>query len=480
MLIFPRISRSPIPVSSPLRFTLPVLFLSTLFVSDDYPFFLHNSLSTTFGINCSPSISCHCTQLLSFHTLARSFALIKNSTLLFSSNFELFYKKHPGGVWGSKKRSQMEKREHGELPQLDRHANLHLQWSRKRTNCEHVGSSRMSQRGETVMRKVLFLLMLVPGVLAAHETQEPARPATGGVSGRWVVNTDFYGSTIYFGMELKQEGEKLSGNFDGDKLEGTLKGNTIYFLARDEQGGTDEGKATLQGGAITGTVVFTHTDDPTHPETHKFTAELVPPRRAGVAKRHEFVPTTFSRQFSALNKPVLTIIPGDSVHTTTVDAGGKDEKGVTRVLGGNMDFNEIVEDATVYLPVSVPGALLYVGDGHALQGDGELNGNALETSMDVEFTVDVIPGKRVPGPRVESATHLIAMGLAGSLDDAFRGATANMAQWLTEEYKLTPSEVAQVLGTSAEYKVSEVADRNAGIVLKINKERLKPLASAEK
>ena len=145
-----------------------------------------------------------------------------------------------------------------------------------------------------------------------------------------------------------------------------------------------------------------------------------------------------------------------------------------------MDFNEIVEGATVYLPVSVPGALLYVGDGHALQGDGELNGNALETSMDVEFTVDVIPGKRVPGPRVESATHLIAMGLAGSLDDAFRGATENMAQWLTEEYKLTPSEVAQVLGTSAEYKVSEVADRNAGMVLKIIKERLKPLASAEK
>jgi len=145
-----------------------------------------------------------------------------------------------------------------------------------------------------------------------------------------------------------------------------------------------------------------------------------------------------------------------------------------------MDFNEIVEGATVYLPVSVPGALLYVGDGHALQGDGELNGNALETSMDVEFTVDVIPGKRVPGPRVESATHLIAMGLAGSLDDAFRGATANMAQWLTEEYKLTLSKVGQVLGTSAEYKVSEVADRNAGMVLKINKERLKLLASAEK
>jgi len=446
---------------------------------------------------------------------------------------------------------------------------------------------------EKTMRKVLFLLLFVPGVLRARSAQETARPANTSVSGRWVVNADFYGSTIYFRMELKQEGDKLSGNFDGDKLEGTLKGNNVYFLAKDEQGGTDEGKATLQGGIITGTVVFTHSDDPAHPETHKFTAELVSARRAAAPQRHEFVPITFHRQFSAANKPVLTIAPGDTVHTTTVDAGGTDEKGVTRVLGGNpetgpfyvetaapgdslavhltrvrlnrdwaesddflvgravdsdlavkmkdvgktvrwhldaehgvatpekpaehltryvvplrpmlgcvavapnvaqaapgtgdsgryggnMDFNEIVEGATVYLPVSVPGALLYVGDGHAAQGDGELNGNALETSMDVEFTVDVIAGKRIQGPRVESATQVMAMGLAGSLDDAFRGATANMAQWLTEEYKLTPSEVAQVLGTSAEYKVSEVADRNAGIVLKISKERLKALSSAGK
>jgi acetamidase/formamidase len=146
--------------------------------------------------------------------------------------------------------------------------------------------------------------------------------------------------------------------------------------------------------------------------------------------------------------------------------------------GGNMDFNEIIEGATVYLPVNVPGAMLYVGDGHAAQGDGELNGNALETSMDVEFTVDVIPGKRVFAPRVESATHIIAMGLAGSLDDAFRQATANMASWLTDQYALTPSELAQVLGTSAEYKVSEVADRNAGVVLMIKKERLQSLPPA--
>lgn len=145
-----------------------------------------------------------------------------------------------------------------------------------------------------------------------------------------------------------------------------------------------------------------------------------------------------------------------------------------------MDFNEITEGATVLLPVSVPGALLYVGDGHAAQGDGELNGNALETSMDVEFTVDVVPGKRISFPRMESATQIMAVGLAGSIDDAFRDATANMAQWLADQYKLTPSEVAQVLGTSAQYKVNEVADRNAGVVLKLDKERLQALASAAK
>jgi amidase len=74
----------------------------------------------------------------------------------------------------------------------------------------------------------------------------------------------------------------------------------------------------------------------------------------------------------------------------------------------------------------------------------------------------------------------MALGLGGSMDEAFRDATSNMAAWLTNDYKLTPSEVAQVLGTAAEYEVSEVADRNAGVVLTINKERLQALSPATK
>ena len=426
----------------------------------------------------------------------------------------------------------------------------------------------------------------------SNDQKTPSQPQ-GLLSGRWLVTGDYLGTPLNMSMELAQQGDKLTGNFEGDKLEGTVTGNTVHFLTKDDYGGSGDGTATYRAGTMSGTITVVDGSNPSHPFSVPFTATLGKPHVAGTPKHHEFTPTNFYRQFSPTEEPVLTVAPGDTIHTTTVDAGGTDEKGVPRVLGGNpqtgpfyvesaapgdtlavqftrvrlnrdwavsddaivgrgldsdlavkmkdggkpvrwhldlqagvaspekpgehlvhysvplkpmmgcvgvapdlgsappntgdsgrwggnMDFNEIVEGATVYLPVTVPGALLYVGDGHAAQGDGELTGNALETSMDVEFTIDVLPGKHIPSPRVESSSELIAMGLSGSLDDAFRAATANMADWLMTDYKLTASEVAQVLGSAAEYKVSEVADRNAGIVLKINKERLQSLQAAPK
>ena len=146
-------------------------------------------------------------------------------------------------------------------------------------------------------------------------------------------------------------------------------------------------------------------------------------------------------------------------------------------FGGNMDFNQITEGSTVYLPVFRAGALLYLGDAHALQGDGELTGDALETSMDIEFKVKVIKDTSVHigNPRVEDARYIMSIGLSGSLDDAFKEATSELANWLEQSYKLTPPEIAQVLGTCIEYQVCEVADRNVGVVAKIKKERLDKL-----
>jgi len=143
--------------------------------------------------------------------------------------------------------------------------------------------------------------------------------------------------------------------------------------------------------------------------------------------------------------------------------------------GGNMDYNDVVEGSTVYLEVTQPGALLYLGDGHAAMGDGETTEWGLETSMDVEFSVDVIPGKFISTPRVETTSHIAAVGLAGSIDDAAKMATSGMVQWLEQDYYLTPAESAQVLGSMAEYTISEVPDRNAGVVLRLRKDLLQKL-----
>jgi hypothetical protein len=122
--------------------------------------------------------------------------------------------------------------------------------------------------------------------------------------------------------------------FAGDKLEGTLNGNALHFIARDEDNSTSEFTGVLNGTTITGNVVETDASDPKQKSENGMTAMRAPERPKGPPKRHEFTPTLFFLQFSASNPPVLKIAPGDTVHTTTVDAGGADEHGAKRVLGG--------------------------------------------------------------------------------------------------------------------------------------------------
>lgn len=96
--------------------------------------------------------------------------------------------------------------------------------------------------------------------------------------------------------------------------------------------------------------------------------------------------------------------------------------------------------------------------------------------MDVEFTVEVIKDKRMHTPTVETDQYFETMALAGSLDDAFRDASEALTRLLMDDYKLTPSEAAVVMGSSVEYRISEVADRNAGVVAKLRKDRLAMLS----
>ena len=137
--------------------------------------------------------------------------------------------------------------------------------------------------------------------------------------------------------------------------------------------------------------------------------------------------------------------------------------------GGNMDYNQLREGVTLYMPVFQPGALLFVGDGHATEGDGELTGNALETSMDIEFTVDIIRGKSLGQPRAENSEYVMVSGIGGSLNDALQEATTGMSRWLEDEYKLNPGEIAMVLGSSMRYDIAEVVDPQVHVVAKLSK-----------
>jgi amidase len=141
--------------------------------------------------------------------------------------------------------------------------------------------------------------------------------------------------------------------------------------------------------------------------------------------------------------------------------------------GGNLDYNEVGEGATVILPVYHPGALLFMGDGHALMADGEPTGTGVETSMDVEFSVEVKKNAHVTGPRLETAEYLISLGsqpeFVSSLDRALQVATTDMVRWLTADYQLEPWAAHQLIGAVGKYDVVTVAGTMA---LKIPKKYL--------
>jgi len=409
------------------------------------------------------------------------------------------------------------------------------------------------------------------------------------LNGRYNLTLTVGGTTQYGVLELKQDGTALTGKYRGDDLTGTRQGDVVTFVARDKEGGRSEVRLTIKGRVLSGSEAqFDATNHGTTYLPVTVVAEPAQSLASSAPRRHEFSPTLFHRAFSAANKPVLTIAPGDTVHTTTVDAAGVDEKSAARSLGGNpetgpfyvagvapgdtlaihivklrlnrdwaisddylvrdavnpglavtmkdigktiywhldrakgiatpekpdthlgnyavrlrpmlgcvavapppafaapntgdsgfyggnMDFNEITEGSIVYLQARVPGGLVYIGDGHAVMGDGELNGNGLETSMDVEFRVEVLPNRPTPSPRVESDRQIMALGYEGSLNEALRTATSNMQRWLSTDYALNPSEASQVIGTAAHIRITEAADRNAGVALILDKDVLQTL-----
>lgn len=129
--------------------------------------------------------------------------------------------------------------------------------------------------------------------------------------------------------------------------------------------------------------------------------------------------------------------------------------------GGNVDSNGVAEGVTVLLPVFHGGALIFFGDGHALQGDGELLGTGIETSLDIEFAVAVHKNANLLGPRLVSREEVTSIGsqpeFRSSLDTALQMATSDMLRWLTGQYALEPWATHMLIAMHSRYRVVTLA-----------------------
>jgi len=143
-------------------------------------------------------------------------------------------------------------------------------------------------------------------------------------------------------------------------------------------------------------------------------------------------------------------------------------------FGGNMDAADVREGATVYLPVFHEGALFYFGDGHARQGDGEITGSGLETTMDVTFQFELIKGRRIAWPRIEDADDLMVVASVRPLVDAFRIAQVELIEWLVADYGFEKLEALQVVSQAGHTRVANVVDPNYTVVAKFPKRFLPP------
>lgn len=143
-------------------------------------------------------------------------------------------------------------------------------------------------------------------------------------------------------------------------------------------------------------------------------------------------------------------------------------------FGGNMDSPEVSVGNTVYLPVSVPGAMLFMGDGHAAMGDGEVAGTAVEVALRGRVQVQVIKGKKIGWPRFENNEYIMTVGAYRPLDDALRIAFTELVGWIHNDYGLSEMDAYELLSEVAEIHLNEMVDPNYVVVAKINKKYLPP------
>ena len=140
-----------------------------------------------------------------------------------------------------------------------------------------------------------------------------------------------------------------------------------------------------------------------------------------------------------------------------------------REFGGNVDCKEFVAGTSLFLPVFVPGANFSAGDGHAVQGDGEVCLTALETCLKGTFELALRKDMKLAMPRAITPTHYITFGLDPDLDDAAKQALRDMIAWLVQLGGWTPSEAYVFCSLACDLHVTQTVDGNKGIHAMVNR-----------
>lgn len=138
-------------------------------------------------------------------------------------------------------------------------------------------------------------------------------------------------------------------------------------------------------------------------------------------------------------------------------------------FGGNMDYRLLGPGTTIWFPVSAPGALFFLGDCHAVQGDGEIVGTGIETTFEVTVRLSVEKKKTIVWPRGETADDIFTIGNARPLDQALQHATSEMLRWLGADYGLDKTAASHLLGQVVRYDVGNVFDPAYTMACRVSK-----------
>ena len=258
------------------------------------------------------------------------------------------------------------------------------------------------------------------------------------------------------------EGGAWPGEVGPFHIEGAAPGDTLVVKILRLRPNRDIAVSRYNPGGISGIAGDSRTrmlNDPL--PARPFTWRLDRQRMVGVLD----LPNSASKRIEVPLKPMLGRV--------AVAPAGQEQFGGLWPgdFGGNMDAQEVREGTTVYLPIFHDGAYFYFGDGHARQGEGEVAGTGLETSMDVMLQLDIVKEKRIDWPRLEDADYIMVAGSGRPLIDAFRLAHVELVEWLTE-YGFGKWDAYALLSQVAESSVANIVDPAYTVVAKFPKRYL--------